>query len=256
MQRRRRILRWSVYLLGGLLVAAVVLYILASRRPGGYHPLHLSPDRQEAGMRRFFDHATKGFVNKVGGTKPGEFFTWTITAEQANTYLASIDAIASLGRRERVNALARMERAGLVDPAVAMGDGVLTIMGKVRQFDKIVSVDLAFEYDEDGLLAVHIRRVRVGVLPVPQAWVEGRVGQVREELADQLAKAEAGESVRLGSLDLNRLAGMAKRVVSMLDGKHVPPEITVKLGARHTTLVRKIEITEGKLTMYCHTPEE
>ena len=258
MRVRRVILRVLLWTTLAVIVAGGVMYVLASVKPQRYAPQHLSPDQQAAAMEAFFAHTAyeDSFLDKIGRTPAGESFTWTITAEQANSYLASMDAIASFAKRKPVHALARMERVGLVGPAVAMDDGVLTLMGKIRDYNKVISIDLAFDIDDAGEIAIEIHEIRVGVLPIPRRLVDEALAEARLELAEQLAKAQRGEPAVMGAVNMNDLAGLMKRIITMLDGRRVPAEITVKAGARHRTIIQQIEIDDGKLTLTCGTPGE
>ena len=253
MRAGRVIRKLLILLLVTLLGAAVAIYAMVHRVPPAYRWRHLGPQQQKAAADRFVNHIAGDFGEKIGRTKPGETFTWTITADQANAYLAGIDAIVSLGSLgpdRPGRALAEMERAGLADPFVGMGDGVVTLMAKARRHDVILSVDLAFQFDDAGQLTLRVAALRVGVMPVPQWLLAGQVHAVRESLSAQLAQAESSGQAG-GVVDTRRLAGMARQLLRMLAGEHVRPELVYKLGATHRALVQRIEITDGALTLHC-----
>jgi len=244
--RVRRVFRWAIGVaaVGGLLAAGVV-YALLCRIPSDYRPVHLSPEQQEAGMRRFVNHISR-FGEKAGA---GEPFTWSITAAQANEYLASVDAIASLPRERRVHPLARLERGGVVSPAVAMTDGALTFLFQSSRHKKIISVDVGFDFNDSGEVTCRLGQVRVGVMAVPKRIMDERLARVRRQLRRQLAEADRAGSARLGPIRMRHLADLLRRVVEMMDGAYVRPEILWPLG-RHRVRVRRVEITPGRLTLH------
>jgi len=255
MRAGRMVRRLLVYLLVAVVIAALVVFAMISYVPSSYRWRHRSPEEQKIARNAFVKHIGEGFGNRIGRARVGEVFTWTLTAEQANDYLASLDAIASLGsldEDEPVYALAAMERAGLADPAVAMDDGLLTVMAKVRKYGKVFSIDLALEFDDAGDLGIRIAGMRIGAMPVPQAILEDRVQQARSRLSAQLARAERAQDARLGAVDLSQLAGLMRESLSMLTGESVRPVLRYKLfGTTHRAQVRRIEIDEGKLTLHC-----
>ncbi len=154
------------------------------------------------------------------------------------------------------SALRETDTTVLARALVAMDDGVLTLMGKIRDYNKVISIDLAFDIDDAGEIAIEIREIRVGVLPIPRWLVDEALAEARLELAEQLAKAQRGEPAVMGAVNMNDLAGLMKRIITMLDGRRVPAEITVKAGARHRTIIQQIEIDDGKLTLTCEAPGE
>ncbi len=259
MRARRRIRRWVIFLVLVLLAGGAAVHTMVYRIPSEYQWRHFGPEKQKRAANAFLNHITADFGDKIGKTRTGETFTWTITADQANAYLASLDAIASLRSLEEgkpVHALAEMERAGLADPFVAMGGGVLTVMAKVRRYHMIFSVDLAAEVGAAGRLRVRIAGMRIGVMPVPRRLLEGRLRRVREALAAQLARAEGNGDARAGPADLQRVAKVMRQVLRMLNREPVRPVLRYKLGAEHHALVRRVEIADGSLTLHCLAVEE
>ncbi len=245
MRLRRGMRRFLIFLLVAVVAAAVVVYVMVCRRPAGYDPVHLSVEEQDRWARLFSNHIVNDFYSKAGAGRP---FAWTLTAQQANHYLAAIDGIATLRSFEagkRVYAMARMEKAGLVAPAVAMGDGLLTLMVHQKRHDKIISVDIGFAF-EDEFMTARLRGVRVGTMPIPLMLLEGRLAEVRAKLSDQLVQAERAGDPGPGSLRVTRLAKLLRQVLRMLDGQWIRPEIEVD---RHRVLVESIDIEEGKLAI-------
>ena len=142
MRIRRLIRRVGVFLCATAL-AGGVLYALSIRIPSHYKPLRLSAQGRDDGMHRFVNYIGR-FCSQAG---KGKKFTWTLTAAQANEYLASIDAIAALSG-EQAYPSARMAEAGFEDPALAMRDGVLTVAVRSTRHNRILSLDLRFEFDQ------------------------------------------------------------------------------------------------------------
>jgi len=226
-------------------VASLVVFVLLSVKPSGYRYRHLAPEEQEDQMYAFNRHVLTEFGNGCGEGKP---FTWTITSEQANRYLASVDAIASFWHKDPVHPSAQMDRAGLCDPAVAMNDGVLTLMTRARAADKILSVDLAFVYNDAGDVAARIRGVRVGVMPVPKNLVADRIARGQARLARVLAKMEKAPQARSGPVPLDRLASLLGSLVGMMDGGFIRPELVWPIG-RHRVRIERVTIADGQLTL-------
>ena len=243
MRVRRFILRFLGGLLLLLLAVAAALYITASWDPAAYRPAELGPEQQDDRLHEFVGHVAD-FNNQVGA---GESFAWTLTAEQANAYLGSVDAIASLPLNRRIDAMARLEQAGFYQPAVAMEGGVLTLMVRHRSVDKVISADLAFAFTDEGLLTARIAAVRIGRLPVPRRLVDGKLAEARARLLEQLEAAERTRSASFAGIDLDRVARLLREVVAILDGEPVDPFIA--WGA-HRARIEGIDIGDGRLTLH------
>ncbi|KPK83785.1 MAG: hypothetical protein AMJ81_07300 [Phycisphaerae bacterium SM23_33] len=228
-----------------LLLAALVIYGMICRIPSQYRPRHQTVEQQKDG-RAMFVSQIFDFGEKAGKGQP---FTWTITAEHANIYLGCLDAIASVSQVEPVHPTAKLERAGFQGPAVAMGDGVLTLMVNVSRYNKIFSLDVAFDFDEQGDLTARLAGVRVGVMPVPQKLVDEKVAEARAALAGQLAEVEKMGDGRIGPLKVRHVAGLLRGVLGMMSGRHVRPEVVWPQG-NHRVLIRRVEITRGRLTLH------
>jgi len=243
--RMKRLMRRMAVLVSTAAVAAGVLYLLAIRIPSYYKPLRLTMAEQEDGMRRFINHTSR-FCSDAGSGKP---FTWTLTAEQANLYLASTDSIASLPGRP-LHPSARLAEAGFEDPAVAMRDGTLTLALRSRRHNKILSLDLQFQFNASGELTARISAARIGSLPVPRSLLAEHIANARLQLDRRLAEACARPEDRVGPIRLDELAAMLRRLMEMTDGKYVSPVIVSPLGG-HRSVVKDIRITRGRLTLHC-----
>ena len=58
-----------------------------------------------------------------------------------------------------------MEKAGFIDPAVSLGDGILTVMVRSKEYDKVLSADVSFSFTADRKLRV---RLEESGLPTPE----------------------------------------------------------------------------------------
>lgn len=255
--RAGRIIRRS--LLAGLVVVVLavgVVFLLASRIPSSYRPARLSPAEQErlASAWKVRDGRVRGFMGLLADfddAGSGRPFAWTITQEEANLCLASVDGIASLGWGAPVFPMAELERAGFSEPAVAMRAGVLTLMVRSSTHGKILSVDVGFAFEKEGNLRMEIRAMRVGVMPVPKALFEDELQRLREDVQALLGDASAvGRGRHYGALSAEDVAKFMRVAVGMLDGKAVRPEIRWPLGADHRVLVKKVEINKERLTLH------
>ena len=243
--RIKQLIRRLAVLLATAAIAGGALYLLAIRIPCYYKPLRLSAAEQEDGMRHFVNHISR-FCSRAGA---GKAFTWALTADQANEYLASMDAIAALPGRP-LHPSARLAEAGFEDPALAMRDGVLTIAMRSRRHNKILSLDLRFESNDAGELTARIAAARIGSLPVPRGLLDEHIRQARHELHRRLAAASARPDDRVGPIRLDELTAVLRRLMEMTDGKYVRPVVVSPIG-RHRVVIQDIEISDGRLTLRC-----
>jgi len=246
MRMVRILLRILALAVAAAVVGSLVVFVLLSVKPADYRWRHLSPEEQEDQMYAFNKHVLTEFGNGCGEGKP---FTWTLTADQANRYLASVDAIASFWHKDPVHPSEQMDRAGLCDPAVSMNDGVLTLMTRARKAEKILSVDLAFVYNDDGEIAARIRGVRMGVMPVPKNLVADHIARGQARLARMLAKMEKAPRAPSGPVPLDRLASLLGSLVGMMDGGFIRPELVWPIG-RHRVRIERVTIGDGQLTLH------
>lgn len=226
-----------------VLLAAMVLGLL-NRDPADYRPRRLDEAGQDVAMRAFFSQI-QDFGNDAGAGKP---FQWKLTDEQANSYLAGMDAVAAITDRP-VRPLEVMRRHGFDDPAVAMHEGYLTLMVHAIAQDKVISIDLRPEYNDQGQVTMHVAGVRVGVVPVPEAAVREGRDKLVEQLVTRLSRTDPGGDVKIGSVSLGKMAQVLAGVMDMLNGKYVRPELVWPLG-KHHVLVEKIELHEGSLALH------
>ena len=238
---RRLLLAGSAVTL--VLLTALVLGLL-NRDPADYRPLQFDPAGQDIAMRAFFSQI-QDFGNDAGAGKP---FQWKLTDAQANSYLASMDAVAAITDRP-VRPLDVMRRHGFDDPAMAMHEGYLTLMVHAIAQDKVISIDLRPEYNDQGQLTMRVSGVRVGVVPVPEAAVEEGRQKLVGQLVTRLSHTDPAGDVKIGNVSLGKMAQVLAGVLDMLNGKYVRPELVWPLG-KHHVLVEKIELHEGSLALH------
>jgi hypothetical protein len=249
MRTRRLILRLVLLLLVVALLAGSLLYGLASRVPAEYRRARRRAVSTAVGKRDFGEVASE-FFRVAGAGRP---FTWSVTADEVNYYLASADELASYGTAEPVSPLRRLERSGFAGPAVAMDDGVLTLMIESREHHKVLSVDLAFVFEKDGRVRAEIRAARVGAAPVPERLIRGQVAELRRRLTAMLSDVQ-DDAAALDPASATAVR-VLRGVVAMLDGEAVRPGFVWDDGAaEHPLLVTGIHIDDGRLTVHL-TPD-
>jgi hypothetical protein len=236
-------------LLAGVATAGAVLYYRASRVPANYAPAVLSEAQREQAAQDFYNRIVD-FGNAAQYERP---FTWSLDEQRVNWYLASMDEIAAQtpnGQPGRVNKA--IAQAGFDRPAVRMADGVLTLMVRSSEYDKVLSVDLSPASQADGKLAVKLLAVRVGELTVPDSLVRGQLDQLRK-LLDQPADrgGKGGSSDGVGSDDLGRLLAA---ILGTIDSEPIEPEITWPVNHKRVR-IGQVDIRQGKLTLHVSPSE-
>jgi len=232
MSVRSKVVRILVWTLVGLVIVASVLYVQASRVPDNYEPLTLSIREMENAAGQFARHTVQGFGNKVKVIKP---FEWSITQNQMNGYLASMDEIAFNlphgSKRGTVDAA--MRRLGLSGPAVALSNGMVTLMIKSTKYNKVLSADVAVKFTDDKKLVFTLAGTRIGRLAVPSGLLKDKLDDLR------------------GRLSEGRRDGVSKMLAVLfaaVDGEPISPENTwtiqsIKVG------IEGVTIADGELKL-------
>lgn len=238
----------AVAFLAAILLAAGAIYLLSSSVPSHYQPAQLS--------HRQRNEAAKHFYGKVmdfdGQVQAAEPFDLSLTQEELNNYLASLDEIAALlpdGQSGKVEGL--MDAAGLADPAIALGDGVATLMVRSTRHDnRIVSADVAFRFAPDNRLRMRLGQMRIGRLAVPQDLVRRRLERLREALAGsgshRAGKERAGNWAESAALVEVVAEAATRAITAAIDGEAIVPE---GVWHRWRLRVEGIEIAPQKLTL-------
>lgn len=220
MSRRKLVTRIVVAVIIVILIPLGVLYYLAGLMPDDYRPVKLSQARKERVARRFVQHVVLDFRNSAQKLEP---FTWRITQRQINEYLASMDQI-SAGRPGHANGEidAQMAQMGLGDPAVAIGDGELTLMIRSTRFGNVLSADIAADLTDDGKLRIALTGTRVGKLSVPSGTVLGPLKELRRQLVLRRSRDRNGSDVA----SPEAVGGILAALIAAIDGKPIVPEET------------------------------
>ena len=249
MRVRKLIIRSLLIVAALVLLATGGLYLLASWQPANYRPAQLSQRDKE---RSAYEFATRLMEvnNRLGECRPFEF---TVSEAQVNAYLASIDEINALqlergdGPRRRGQVYKAMASWGLSAPAVAFRDGVLTLMVRSDEYNKVISAGLSFQFLDGGeMMRVRLEGVHVGRWPVWEwvyrAYVEKlKAGvQVKNERAGNGAKGKVGFSSE-------QVLDMALGLLSSIDDTPIPTELRL----RKWLVVRLegIELADGQMTL-------
>jgi hypothetical protein len=217
-----------------LSAAGGVLYLLASAVPEAYRPAVLSREQQEQAAKAFINGVLSELHNRAEDARP---FEMTFTQGEINSYLASADEIIRFYDSQKVGEARRsMAEAGIAAPAVALDDGVLTFMCRLTEYDKILSVDLAFAFDETGKLKVSVAGARLGRLPAPGFLVRRAV----DEMTRRLPQAEEADAAgpREGAPTSEDVGRALRAVAGGIGGDNVP---TV-FGFRRQKRIRLVDV--------------
>jgi hypothetical protein len=167
-----------------VLIAAAAFYWMISQVPEGYHPAQLSHAERLQVANTILPSDISDFHNLV---QAGQLDTYVIREGRINSYLASLDEIATELRHARPGSVReQMERIGLAGPAVDLRDGSMVFMIRSTEHEKILSVEIALEVVQDRI-RTEVRSVRVGSLPVPQALVRSQLrqaGRAMKQMSD------------------------------------------------------------------------
>jgi len=229
---RKTVVRILVWTLVGLMVAAGLLYIQASRIPDNYRPARLTKKEAHQAVGNFARDVTEGFGNKVKMVKP---FEWSITQTTINRYLAAMDEIAfnlpNGVKRGHIDA--EMAKLGLADPAVALEDGKVALMVRSTTYRKILSAEISVDLVEGDKLKFTLNATRIGKLPVPSGFLTGRIEALSRKLTGERSY---GISETLAEL------------LSAIDGEPInPPDKWRIQGIK--VAIEAITIANGKLKL-------
>ena len=249
--RKGRIVLLSVVAL--IIAGVITAYILASRVPSDYKPMRLTVAEKDAAMREFRRRLME-FNNEGQKNEP---FDWTLTQNQLNRYLDSMDEIAVQGGAKAGAVHRAMESIGLAEPAVVLDDGQVRIVARSLQYKKIVSLNIGLRLGPDGRLRVGIESASIGQLPMPASLVRSVIGRLRAKLSK--AVGETTSAPAMGGLDSSQVGLVLQRLISAIDGEPIPTEMTWRIQTRKRVRVTRIDIADGKLTLHMEhvrRPEE
>jgi len=246
--------RLAVIVPTAVFVVAAGLYLLASWVPGSYRPARLTePERRLVASDEFVPHIL-AFGNRAQENQP---YTWSIEQRQLNEYLASVDEIAdylSPGPGRTGRAYEVLEEAHLAEPAAALDDGVLRLMVRETRYNKILSVGISFVLDQQGLLRVRLRRLRIGCLRVPESWFQDQLEQFRRRMLREMPQPEApigpaAQGRGFVGVSCDDLGELLAILVRATDRHPLRPILTWPIGDK-TVRVERIVIDDGRLTLH------
>jgi uncharacterized protein YpmS len=189
-----RKLRITILVVGslGLLVAAVVTsgYFASQHVPHFYRDaLTAKPERQQVASDEMLQNATALASHARHQGRWASVFT----AEQINGWLA-------VDRQKNHPDLLPAE---IVDPRVRIAPGLLTIACRYQQegVSLVVSLNVELYVPEPNVLALRIKNVRAGAIPLPLSQILDGVAKAAEGMNLQLRWAQSkGDPVALVTL--------------------------------------------------------
>jgi len=245
-------LKWAAAVsVVGVLVVGVTLYMYASRIPENYLPAQLRQDEKKQVAHDFVNHLL-AFGNDAQHNRP---YTWSVTAEQLNAYLASMDEIATnLPGGEPGKVYEMMDSIGLAEPAVAMNDGVLIIMARLREYNKVLSADVSLTVTSKEKLRIRLEALRVGRLIIPDSYVGRWMEELKRTLSAGWSKSSNAGAKRpkaatftgLSSDDIASVLGVA---VSAINEEPISPELTWPVNKKRVR-IEAIDIDDGRATLH------
>jgi hypothetical protein len=172
MKRRLRIVACATVALACVAAGAVIVAYLATRqvRPFYEQALQIAPEDLEQGRRELESRATALYTDARQAGKWQALFT----DDQINGWLAV--QIADTAERGLPNSI-RAPRIAIVPDLVTLG--FTTKRGGV---ETVIAVDAAVFLTDDGDVAIYLRRVRAGALPLPLMMVAEEIAAACREL--------------------------------------------------------------------------
>lgn len=233
-----RIIVGAIFL---LMLVLAVLFLMASTVPPAYGPFQLTQQERKNMAQDFINNHGAPLLEQIRRPEP---FEHTITEDELNCYFASLEEIAFLkpGKRGEVRKTSgvydALDKAGFADPAVRLDDGLMTLMVRSKSANKVISVDIGFELDDDKQVIIAIKGFRVGRLSIPQGFVSGSLDAFKQAVGPQKEFTEDS---------LRDLDGIIAGVISKVNDAPLPAEF--KLGSKRVREIRSLKIDDGKLTI-------
>jgi len=255
-----RLIFWTFLILVVVAVGTVgVLYYRACTVPDDYEPLALSPAEKARAIRRMEDKllAFGTAAGIVGGRSThqtgvmaedrkrlaargdieiGErHFIQRFSSDDLNHWIASMpDDVTSA-----------LHSAGMSQPAVAIGKDRLTFYSHWEEFDKIVGVDLDFQFNADQTMTIQVRSARVGTQAIPERfWAEQK-----DRIAQQIpayVKKMMGAQEDFAGLSPHAYGDIASDMANAIEGRPVNLDIRYGFG---NVRIKNIELKDGELVM-------
>jgi len=247
-----RIVCWiCLALIVPMLLLAGGLYLLSSWVPDDYHPQRLSEAQRNAVVSEFVASVVGDFGNKV---RSDQAFEVSYSQEQVNRYLASMDAIAAMRPSVEHGTVYRMlDRAGLAEPAVSLNGGVLKVMIRSREYEKVISTGLTFDFAEDGSLKLGMSGAWIGEAPVPEAMIRDRLEVLKGVLEEQREKVTAttrkAKGIALVGFSTADIGRVLTAFITAIDEEPIPAEDLVSKIEGRRIRIESIKIADGHITL-------
>jgi hypothetical protein len=225
-----------------LLAGGGYLYFRASRVPEAYRYRPLSRAERKQSATDFYNQLAR-FNRHAQDTQP---FRFSISEDRINRYLASMEEIAAIRPGHRSGSVVEaLHEAGVADPAVALEDGRLRLMLRLREYHKIISLTLGIEFTADRKLRVKLIETAVGTLAVPDDLVRQRLTALRESLAKRATDEPTDEP----SDPTGQVVDVLRAVLQAIDREPITP---VGTWDQRRIRVHNVTIAPGKLTLHVH----
>ena len=247
----RRFIRITWIIARGLILflifAFVAVYLMASWQPTTYRPMRLTQRVKERYAKTFVARATE--IANVGQlAKP---FTWTLSEDDLNGYLASVDQIVALQPGRRGGEVQKvLDAAGLTEPILLLDDGQMTVMLRSSEYGKVLSADIRIRMAEGGRVHLILDDCRIGLLPVPRFEVRRRLRQFKAVLRERLArlpKTTEDEDSML-AFALRPMDEVLTNLILAIDDKPLPTRFEVSHD--HYVCIEDILVTGESLTLH------
>ncbi len=254
----RRLLRIFVIVLLLALAAGGVMYHLSTRTPAAYARRLLSGEERDAAAQRLetekiprilnmateaqskassaYRAQSRGQAIPPGATQPTAPVTVSFTEDEIN---------ASLGKWSQRYGTG-IERY-IADPYIALEDGAIVLMGKVPEFDRVVSAHFQPSLDESGALHCDLSSLRLGSLPLPESLFSKYRTKIETALRTRLPDWQNQASID-GTGVANspaRDAALGKLVLGLLNHESSPAVLFLPKGSK-TVPVRLTNVTIEK----------
>ncbi len=252
----RKTIKYTVIAIVALvMLVALGIFLLASWKPSEYEPIRLSDGQKHEVASKFINKVVNAFLE--GGQSDGPF-SLTFTQDQMNRYLTSMDHIATLRASVKHGDVYKlMDDVGLAEPVVHLPDGVLVIMVRTRDYEKVLSAGLTFTFNEDESLKIDLHSAHIGRVPVPKALVRNRLQPVKAILREQMEKMQPASTrptkpkgfvlVGFSSRDIARVI---RGTIMAIDEEAIPASDLVSKTGGGRIRITGIDIKDRKMTLH------
>ena len=240
----------AILLTGGVIVVSAGLYVAANQTPQEYIPLYLSDGEKQLAAKQFI-RRIQDFGNDAQQNEP---YLWSLTQEQLNAYLASLDEIAANMPGGKAGTVQKaMQRIGLTTPTLKLEKDVLTLMVRSAKYNKVISTDFSFSFTPDKKLRVSILQTRMGRLAMPDTFVRSHLEKLQNTLKaarpSPKTKPASRRSSLLVGLSSSQLGAVLAAVIAAVDQEPISTELLWPIRKKRVR-VEGIEIDDRQLTLY------